>query len=664
DSKLIDEHRRLVDELNEHNRLYYIEDNPTIPDAEFDRLFDQLLKLEREHPGLITPDSPSQRVGTAPSEKFESVTHRVPMLSLQKVTTAEEFGEFNRRVWEAVERSENIEYVLEPKLDGLAVELVYEHGLFVLGSTRGDGHTGENVSLNLKTIGSIPLKLSEDTARKYPRLEVRGEVIMRLSDFKKLNRQLEEQGTATLANPRNGAAGSLRQLDPTITASRPLLFSAYGISDTGLAGLSDQGEVLDFLRREKFYTNELIRTVRGVDAVTAAFNEIEAMRSSMDYEIDGVVIKVNSFSDQELLGQISRAPRWAVAWKFSAELAETVLVGVEFSVGRTGVVTPVARLEPVKVGGVLVSNASLHNEDLLNDLNLDIGDRVVVRRAGDVIPEVVERLEGQSRTNKPIRYPRNCPSCGLPIVRPEGEAAHRCLNLACPAQTEGRLYHFSAKTGFDVEGLGGKLARQLIAEKLVSDPADLFFLTKEKLLPLPLMADKRAQNLLDSIERSRSAPLPNIICALGIIGVGETASQILAEHSGSFNKLAESSVDELEAIHGIGSVMARNIVDFFENKGNQRMIAKLRQGGVEFPDYVSSRSAGRLSGKTVVITGKLSRPRSHFKNLIEAAGGKVLGAVSASTDYLLCGSDPGSKLDKARKLGIKILDEAGLSDLL
>lgn len=662
--KVVAEHEKLKEEINYHNRLYYVEDKPTISDAEYDRLFDRLLVIEKQYPQLVTLDSPSQRVGFAPSKKFEAAVHRRSMLSLQKVTTADEFAEFDRRVREGLETTGDMEYVTEPKLDGLAVELVYEKGLFVKGSTRGDGFTGEDITLNLKTIRNIPLKLSDKAAKMYPLLEVRGEVIMRRSAFLKLNRQLEEQNQAPLANPRNGAAGSLRQLDSSITASRPLIFYTYGVSETTLKGLDRQSITTDFLKNEGFLVNDHVRTVRGVTGVESEFAALARIRLELDYDIDGMVIKVNRFADQDLLGQISRAPRWAVAWKFAAEQAETVIENVEFSVGRTGVITPIAKLRPVKVSGVTVSNASLHNEDEVNRLDVRIGDTVTVQRAGDVIPEVVNTIvEQRPEDARKVKFPSRCPSCGGPLVRPEGEAAHRCVNAACPAQVEGRLFHFASKGGFDIEGLGGKLARQLIKQLLVKDPADLFFVTKEQLLPLELMADKRAQNLLDAVGRSRSTELPKIIYALGIIGVGEAAAKLLAEQFGSFEKLEHTSVKELEQIQGIGPVIARNIRDFFDNEGNHRMLRKMRQGGVAFPAYKRT-VAGSLAGKTLVITGTLSKPRIHFKNLIVQHGGKVAGSVSSLTDYLLCGVEAGSKLDKAKKLGIEIIDEDSLPRLL
>lgn len=661
----LSEYEKLKADINRHNRLYYVEDKPQISDAAYDKLYDRLLEIEKEHPSLVTPDSPSQRVGSTPSKKFLPAPHRVPMLSLQKVTSIDEFSDFDRRAHEGLGIEGDIEYLVEPKLDGLAVELVYENGLLTIGSTRGDGAVGENITVNLRTIRNIPLKLSDESARKYPLIEVRGEVIMRRSFFEKLNAQLAEREEQMLANTRNGAAGSLRQLDPKVTASRPLIFFGYGISDTDLPGLPTQAEVMAFLKREGFTVNDRLELVTGIKGVSSAFGKLEKNRSALDYDIDGMVVKVNSFAFQKTLGQISRAPRWAVAWKFAAEQGETILEDVEFSVGRTGTITPVAKLKPVRLSGVMVSNASLHNEDELNRLDVHYDDTVAVRRAGDVIPEVMEVIaDKRPKGAKRVVYPKKCPSCGDPIVRLEGEAAHRCLNVGCPAQIEGRLIHFASKGGFDIEGLGDKLAKQLNEKALVHDPADIFFLTKEQLLTLDLMADKRAQNLLDAIDRSRAAELPRVVYALGIIGVGETAARVLADELETFDNLQTASVDQLQSINGIGPIIAANIARFFDSDGNQKMVAKLKRGGVIFPPRQKRSGGGKLHGKTFVITGTLSKPRDHFKELIESAGGKVSDSVSKKTDYLLCGEDAGSKLEKARSLGVKILGEAEFVSLL
>ena len=653
------EYDQLVSKIEYHNRLYYVYDSPEISDAEYDRLFDRLLQIEKEHSELVTDESPSRRVGAPPLPAFESYTHRVRMLSLQKVTTPAEFSEFDRRVREGLGIDDDTEYVIEPKLDGLAIELVYENGVLTVGSTRGDGTRGENVTPNVRTIRSIPLKLTDEAAAKYPLLEVRGEVIIHKTAFEKLNQAMEKNGAAQFANPRNAAAGSLRQLDSKITATRPLVFYAYGISDTALPDLPTQFKAMQFLKKQGFRINEYMELVTGVDAVAEKFEHLEKIRPELDYEIDGMVVKVDDFKSQTALGEISRAPRWAVAWKFSAEEAETIVEDIIFSVGRTGIITPVAKLKPVRVSGVTVSNASLHNEDEMLDLDIKIGDHVIIKRAGDVIPDVVSVIkEYRTGREKAVTMPKVCPSCGTEVHRPEGEAAHRCFNAACPAQVIERIFHFASKDAMDIEGLGGKLATQLVEKELVRDPSDIYYLTKDKLLPLDLMADKRAQNLLDAIETSKKRELPRVIVALGIFGVGETAARLLASHFGDFKAIQNAEFDELVTIDGIGPIIAQSTVDFFDNIGNKRMIKKMQTAGVEFPSYaIQKQDVGKLSGKTFVITGTLSKSRDHFKKLIEAAGGKTAGSVSSKTDYLLAGEKAGSKLDKAGKLGITIINE-------
>ncbi len=663
--QIINELNKLREEIHYHNRKYYVDDSPLISDAEFDKLFDRLVEIEKQFPELISPDSPSRRVGAVPSKKFETVAHRIPMLSLQKVTTPEEFAGFDRRVKEGLEINGEVAYFTEPKMDGLAVELVYRNGIFELGLTRGDGATGENITPNLRTIKSIPLLLSDNAAKRFPLLEVRGEVIMRRTDFEKLNETLKANNQEPLANARNGAAGSLRQLNSAITASRPLIFYAYGVSDTKLSGLNTQQKVIELLQAEGFVVNKLAHLSKGAAAIEKDFDALVKRRSALDFDIDGMVAKVNSFEYQELLGQISRAPRWAVAWKFAAEQAETVVENIEFSVGRTGVITPIAKLKPVHVSGVTVSNASLHNEDEVKTLDVRKGDTVVVRRAGEVIPEVVEVIYEKRLANaKPEKFPTKCPSCSEPVVRPEGEAAHRCLNFSCPAQVEGRLTHFASKAGLDIEGLGEKLARQLTLEGLVKNPADLFFLKKEQLLPLELFAEKKAENLISAIEKARRAELPKIIAALGIIGVGETSAKLLAQEFEQIDKLMNAPHDDLVAVPGIGPVIAANIVMFFSNKKHRKMIEKMKKGGVKFSPYKKSAASSVLKGKSFVITGTLSMPRPHFKKLIEDNGGKVTGTVSSKTDYLLCGAEAGSKLDDAKKLAVKVIGEEELNKLL
>jgi DNA ligase (NAD+) len=663
--KIKTEYDRLAEQIRHHDHLYYQLDRPEISDAEYDRLFDHLLQLEKEYPELITPDSPSQRVGSAPLPAFKSVAHRIRMLSLQKVISEEEFAEFDRRAKEGLNYSSDIEYVVEPKLDGLAVELVYEKGILTVGSTRGDGTRGEEVTPNLKTIRAIPLKLSDDIARKYPLVEVRGEVIIKKSSFVKLNEKMAKQGNPPFANPRNAAAGSLRQLDSKVTSSRPLVFYAYGISASDFPGLETHYDVMQFLKQAGFLINEHLEKVLGINQVGKAFSKLTEIRPGLDYEIDGMVIKVNRFSEQMMLGEISRTPRWAVAWKFAAEEAETIIRDIIFSVGRTGVITPVAKLEPVRVSGVIVSNASLHNEDEMIALNIRIGDTVIIRRAGEVIPEIMEVIK-ERRTGKEraISIPKICPSCGGEIIRPEGEAAYRCFNSACPAQLSEKIFHFASKEAMDIEGLGGKLAAQLVENKLVNDPSDIYFLNKEMLLPLELMGEKKAITLLNAIELSKARELPRIIYALGILGVGETAARSLATHFVEFEKLYKTDLDELITIEGIGPTIANSIMDFFANLGNRNMIEKMKKAGVTFPPFKPIGQTATLAWKTFVITGTLSRSRDHFKGLIEMAGGKVAGSVSSKTDYLLAGDNPGSKLDNAKKLGVKVITEEDLKSLL
>lgn len=663
--KIKSEYEKLKRDIAYHDLQYYGYDKPVISDGEYDRLFDRLLQIEKEYAEIVTPDSPSQRIGAKPLARFKTVTHRIRMLSLQKVTLVEEFADFDRRVKEGLGTTKEIDYAIEPKLDGLAVELVYENGLLTIGSTRGDGTRGEDVTQNLRTIKNVPLRLSEDVIRKYPLLEIRGEVIIRKSAFERLNRKMEESGSQPFANPRNAAAGSLRQLDSKITATRPLVFYAYGISAIDLPDLTDQYSTMLFLKDEGFLINEhLVRAV-GVIAVASHFEKLERIRSELDYEIDGMVVKANQFADQVTVGEISRAPRWAVAWKFGSEEAETMVEDIIFSVGRTGAITPIARLKPVRVAGVIVSNASLHNEDEMEFLDIKIGDTVIIERAGDVIPQILEVIKDRrDGKEKPVSMPETCPSCGTRIVRPEGEAAHRCFNAACPAQIIERIFHFASKDAMDIDGLGGKLAAQLVEKGLVRDPSDIYYLTKEKLIPLELMADKRVRNLLDAIEASKDRELPRIIIALGIFCVGEAAARLLAEKYGNLDKLQGASYDELVSIDGIGPIIAKSIIDYFANPGNRKIIDKMKVAGVTFPPYKTAQKAAPLVGKTFVITGTLSQPRDYFKKQIEDAGGKVAGSVSSKTDYLLAGKKPGSKLDKAKRLGVKTLNEEEFNGLV
>lgn len=662
--KIKREHARLAAEIERHNHLYYVLDQPTLSDFEFDQLFDRLLALEKSHPELVTLDSPSQRVGAAASKKFGQVPHRIPLLSLQKVTTYDEFLEFDRRVRQGLERTSSVDYYAEPKLDGLAVELVYEKGLLTVGSTRGDGSTGENITANLRTIRNIPLRLDSKLVADYPLLEIRGEVILRKSDFAKVNQKLIAANAAPLANTRNGAAGSLRQLDSRITAERPLRFVAYGISDTNLPRLQRQSSSVQFLAKLGFEINAASLCKSPAD-VRTAFEKLEKKRPTLDVDLDGMVIKVDEFLHQDQLGQISRAPRWAVAWKFAAELAETIVENVIFSVGRSGAVTPVAVLKPVQVGGVTVSNASLHNEDELNRLDLHFGDSVVVRRAGDVIPEVMEVIvEKRPKKAERVTFPSTCPSCGHKIHRLEGEAVWSCPNPACPAQLVGRVFHFASKSGVDIDGLGEKLITQMIEKGHIHDVADLYTISMEQLLTLDLMADRRAQNLLDAINTSRSASLPRLLNSLGIPGIGETSAKILAEEFSTIDSLVAASVEQLTSINRIGPIMAADIRAFLDDPDTIKLIKRLREGGVQFPPFAKRKTDGPLQGLTFVITGTLEKPRSFYKDRIESLGGKIASSVSKATTHLLCGADPGSKLDQAKKLGTTVIDADGLEALI
>lgn len=656
--KIGKEYKSLVAQIRHNDEMYYRYDRPEISDAEYDRLFDRLMEIEKNHPEIIAPDSPSLRIGAEPLAEFRTVNHRIRMLSLQKVISKDEFADFDRRARDGLGIAGEIEYTVEPKLDGLAVELIYENGILTIGSTRGDGTRGEDVTKNLKTIRSIPLRFSANSAKMYPLLEVRGEVIILRSAFAKLNQKMTDQGQAPFANPRNAAAGSLRQLDSKITASRPLIFYAYGISATNLPQLGDQYETMELLKSEGFLVNEYLAKVRGVNGVAGKFESLAEIRPRLDYEIDGMVVKVNQFDEQMRLGEISRAPRWAVAWKFAAEEAETVLQDIIFSVGRTGVITPVAKLEPVRISGVTVSNASLHNEDEMQALDIMIGDTVIIRRAGDVIPEVVEVVkEKRTGEEKAVSMPQKCPSCGTRTVRPEGEAAHRCTNYICPAQVIERVIHFAAKEAMDIRGLGDRLAAQLVEHHLVKDPADVYKLTMENLLTLDLMGEKKARNLLRAIEASKNRDLHQIIAAFGIPGIGETAARILAEYFADIGKLEIATIDDLTRIEGIGPTLAQSVRNYFSKIVNQVRIGNMRSAGVVFAPYKARKVASPISGKTFVITGTLSQSRDHFKKLIESEGGKVSGSVSSKTDYLLAGENPGSKMNNAKKLGVIIVSE-------
>lgn len=659
--------KHLREEIETHNYRYYVLDAPTIPDAAFDKLFRELQQLEAEHPQLATPDSPTQRVGARPLSAFSQVTHRVPMLSLNNAFEDEEVQAFDRRVREGLGR-ENIEYAVEPKFDGLAISLVYEDGLLVLAATRGDGFSGEDVTANVKTIHAVPLKLH---AQHPPRLlEVRGEVLMLKRDFEKLNAAQRAKGEKEFANPRNAAAGSLRQLDSKISAARKLTFFAYALGAVEGAALPRlHSQVMQWLTELHFPVCHERQVVHGVEGLLGYYRELGAQRDALPFEIDGVVYKVNDLAAQDELGFVSRAPRFAVAHKFPAQEMMTEVLGIDVQVGRTGAITPVARLKPVFVGGVTVTNATLHNEDEVRRKDVHIGDFVIVRRAGDVIPEVVSVIHDKRPARaKSFHMPNHCPVCGSHIVKLPDEAVARCSGgLFCPAQRKQALLHFASRRALDIEGLGDKLVEQLVDKQLVDNPADIYRLDLPALANLERMAEKSASNILAAIEHSKKTTLARFIYALGIRNVGESTAKDLARHFGNLDALLTADAEQLLAVPDVGPIVAQSICDFFAEPHNRQVIAALRQAGVSWPEAESKQAViqSAISGKTFVLTGTLpNMTREEAKAHIEELGGKVAGSVSKKTDYVVAGSDAGSKLAKAQELGVPLLDEAGLLALL
>lgn len=647
---------KLREEIRRYDYYYYVLNQPLISDAEYDKLFRELQELEEKYPELVTPDSPTQRVGAPPAEEFAPVEHAIPMLSLQNCFDDEELEEWDERVRRLL-GGEPVEYVCEPKLDGLSVELVYVDGVFTVGSTRGDGRVGEDVTRNLRTIKQVPLKLFPLNGKLPKLLEARGEVYMEKEAFRKLNEERAKRGEPLFANPRNAAAGSLRQLDPNVTASRPLKIFFYGLGRAEGIEIRSQAELLTIFPRLGLPVNPLWKLCKTLDEVKAFYRELLAMRHELPYEMDGMVIKVNDFAQREILGEVSRAPRWAIAYKFPAEEATTRVLDIVVQVGRTGVLTPVAILEPVEVSGATVSRATLHNEDEIRRKDIRIGDWVVVRRAGEVIPEVVksipERRTGQERE---FKMPERCPSCGGPVIRPPGEVAYRCENLSCPARIKESIRHFASRRAMDIEGLGEKLVDKLVDSGLVRKLSDIYRLKKEDLVHLEGMGDKSAQNLLDQIERSKDVGLARLIFALGIRYVGEHTAEILAEHFPSLDALSKADYYELVQIPGIGPRIAQSIVDFFRNEENRRLIQELKELGVK--TEAEKPKEGPLSGKTFVFTGALSAfSREEARRIVESLGGRVASTVSRRVDYVVVGKDPGEKFRKAQELGIPILTE-------
>ena len=654
-------------DINYHNYRYYVLDDPQVPDAEYDRLLRELQSLEQEYPQLVSVDSPTQRVGAEPVKAFGEVRHEIPMLSLDNAFSEEEVRDFNRRVCQRLE-VDAVDYAVEPKLDGLAVSLIYRDGELVSGATRGDGVTGEDVTQNVRTIRAIPLRLRGDDFP--PTLEVRGEVYMTKKGFEQLNRRQEEAGDKVFANPRNAAAGSLRQLDPRITATRPLAFFGYGIGKASGGDIPDRHS--DLLKRLKEWgvpVPDHSRRVHGIDACLDYHADMSEQRDKLAYEIDGLVYKVDRHDQQRELGFVARAPRWALAHKFPAREEITVVKDIQVQVGRTGALTPVARLEPVRVGGVTVTNATLHNEDEVLRKDVRIGDSVIVRRAGDVIPEVVSVIKERRPAHTRIFHmPDKCPICGSEAVREEGMSVTRCTgSLFCPAQRKQAIRHFASRRAMDIEGLGEKLVDQLVDNELVNNPADLYFLTREQFEGLERMAAKSAQNLVDALEASKSTTLARFLFGLGIPEVGEATAQTLADHVGTLEDIMAADEQTLQEVPDIGPTVAHHIVTFFRQSHNDEVIARLRKRGVHWPAPTRRRSTGHkpLQGKTFVLTGTLSfATRDELKAQLQALGAKVTGSVSKKTDYVVAGQEPGSKLDKARELDITVLDEQGVKALL
>jgi DNA ligase (NAD+) len=656
---------RLRADIEYHNHRYYVLDDPEIPDAEFDRLFRELQALEAAHPGLRTADSPTQRVGGAPASEFAQATHAQPMLSLNNAFDEAEVEAFDRRIREALAVDE-VDYAVEPKFDGLAISLVYEQGVLVRGATRGDGYTGEDVTANLRTVRSIPLHLP---AGAPDALEIRGEVLMLRADFERLNRSQQTQGAKLFANPRNAAAGSLRQLDPRITAGRKLTFYAYGLgAPEQVPELQKHTQVIDFIEKNKFLVAPERALVRGLEGLLGYYRRIGASRGDLPYEIDGVVYKVDSLDAQRRLGFVSRAPRFAVAHKFPAEEAASLVVGIDLQVGRTGALTPVARLQPVFVGGVNVTNATLHNEDEVRRKDVHVGDTVIVRRAGDVIPEVVRVASpGQRRPEDRFVMPAQCPVCGSRVVRSEGEAVARCSGgLYCSAQRKQALLHFASRRAMDIEGLGDRLVEQLVDLDIVRTPADLYGLQAEALAGLDRMAEKSAANVIAAIDNSRHTTLARLIFSLGIRNVGESTARDLAAHFGSLDALMEAGTEALLEVRDVGPVVAESVRQFFSELHNREVIAGLLQAGVRYePVAPRPAASGAVSGRVFVLTGTLpGLGREEAKALIEAAGGRVSGSVSGKTDFVVAGDDAGSKLEKARSLGVAVINEKDLRAML
>ena len=650
--------QQLCDEINYHNYRYYILDDPDISDAEYDRLLRELQSLEQQHPELITPDSPTQRVGAAPLAEFETVAHTIPMVSLDNGFDEAEIREFDARLKKLLPDNETVEYVVEPKFDGLAVELVYEGGRFTLGSTRGDGFFGENITQNLKTIKTIPLKLI-DRAKTVPqRLEIRGEVVIGIKAFEALNRQREKNGEPVFANPRNAAAGSLRQLDPKITASRPLDIFFHSVGQVIGVNFETHWQFLDTITQWGLKVTPLRQLCRSLEEIFKFYDELGSQREQLPYEIDGMVIKVNNLAQRETVGMKTRSPRWAIAYKFPARQEVTQIIDIKAQVGRTGALTPVAIMKPVRIGGVEVSRATLHNQDEIDKKDIRIGDWIVVQRAGDVIPEVVKVLTNRRPPEATkFQLPDKCPVCNGHVERLPGEAAHRCQNLSCPAQLKQQIRHFASRGAMDIEGLGDKLIDQLVDKQLVKDAADLYSLSRAQWAKLERMAEKSAQNIIDALEQSKHISFSKFIYSLGIRFIGEHTASLLAAHFNNLENLKAASYDELIAIHEIGPQSAQSVIQYFNEPKNIETIDKLLRAGIKI-QHEEAKTSSQFLGKTFVFTGALeSFSRDEAERLITTLGGRATSSVSKKTDFVIVGTDPGSKAAKARELGVTILDE-------
>ena len=660
--------KNLREKIRYHEHRYYVLDAPEISDADFDKLMAQLKDLEAEHPQLITPDSPSQRVGGKPREGFLKVRHSAPMLSLDNTYNEDELRNWERRVHELSGRRD-VDYVCELKLDGMSLALHYEDGHLVRGITRGDGTTGEDVTLNVRTVRSVPLSIPKETLKKAgipPTFEVRGELLMPIAAFKRLNEEREKQGLAIFANPRNFAAGTVRQLEPSITASRRLDYFSYMLLVNGKTYFDRHWETLTALEKAGFKVNSAHAVAKNMEEVWSFIHQWEGKRDSLPYEIDGIVVKVDRTALQAELGYTGKAPRWAIAYKYAARGAVTQIENIVPQVGRTGKLTPVAWLKPVPIGGTTVSRATLHNMDEIERLGVKIGDWVQVERGGDVIPKVVSVVEDKDhpRGHKSFEMPERCPVCGGHVIRTEGEADHRCVNANCPAKLRETILHFASRGVMNIEGMGDALVNQLTDRGLVKNVADIYRLTKKDLLTLERMGDKSAQNVLNEIENSKKLPLERVIFGLGIRFVGERTAEFLAEHFGSMDALMKANQEELQEVNEVGPRIAASIVEFFQEPRNRDLVNQLREAGLTFSGTKKERGT-KLAGKTFVLTGTLANySREQAKKMIEDAGGRVSGSVSKKTDYVVAGTDAGSKLDKARELGLAVIDEKEMEKLL